>query len=95
MLEKLKQIEEKYAELEAKMASPEHYNDPAAVMKIAREQKELAPVAEAYREYAAMAAAAKEAGELLRGEGDAELKELAREELDSLGEKMSALEERM
>ncbi len=95
MLEKLKQIEEKYAELEAKMASPEHYNDPAAVMRLAREQKELAPVAEAYREYAAMAAAAKEAGELLRGEGDAELKELAREELDSLGEKMSALEERM
>ena len=95
MLDKLKQIEEKYAELEAKMASPEHYNDPAAVMRLAREQKELAPVAEAYREYTAMAKAAQEAEELLRGGGDAELRQLAGEELESLKDKMAALEEKM
>ena len=44
MLDKLKLIEEKYTEIEAKMASPEVYNDPAAVAKLAREQKELTPV---------------------------------------------------
>jgi peptide chain release factor 1 len=44
MLEKLKLIDDKYTELENKMASPEYYNDPSAITKLAREQKELAPI---------------------------------------------------
>ena len=39
MLDKLRLVSEKYEELEQKMASPEFYNDPAAVGRLSREQK--------------------------------------------------------
>ena len=51
MLEKLKEIENKYKALEEKMQTPEVYTDPAAYAKLAREQKEIAPVVDAYRRY--------------------------------------------
>ena len=51
MLEKLKLIVARYDEIESRMALPEVYNDPQAVAKLMREQKELAPVAAACRRY--------------------------------------------
>ena len=39
MLDKLRQLEEKYIELEKRMAEPDVYSDPAAYAKLAREQK--------------------------------------------------------
>ena len=39
MLEKLKLIDDKYTELENKMASPEYYNDPSAITKLARSRR--------------------------------------------------------
>ena len=52
MLEKLKAIEEKYVDIENRMQDPEVYSDPAAYAKLAKEQKELTPLVEAYRQYA-------------------------------------------
>ena len=49
MLEKLRQIENRYAELESKLADPAYYSDPAVFTKLCREQRELQPVVEAYR----------------------------------------------
>lgn len=51
MQERLREIEAKYAELERKMAEPEYYSDAEAYAKLAKEQKELAPLATACREY--------------------------------------------
>ena len=79
MLDKLKQLEEKYNELEKRMAEPEVYSDPAAYAKLAREQKELAPVVEAYRRYERARADMAEAQELM---GDPEMKEMAQEEFE-------------
>ena len=45
MQERLREIEAKYAELERKMAEPEYYSDAEAYAKLAKEQKELAPLA--------------------------------------------------
>jgi peptide chain release factor 1 len=96
LLDKLKLIEEKYRELEEKMASPEVYNDPAAVMKVSREQKELAPVVEAYREYVKHQRAAEEAKTLLSENiPDPELRQLAEEELSSEYALMAELEEKL
>ncbi len=83
MLEKLKLIEEKYEELEARMLSPELYNDPTAMSRAAREQKELAPLVETYREYVRAENTAKEALELISSSTDKELKALAQEEYES------------
>ena len=77
MLEKLKQFEDKYEALERALQQPEVYSDPAEYARLAREQKELAPVVEAYRRYARRSADAQEAYSLL---GDPEMKEIAQEE---------------
>ena len=83
MLDKLKLVEEKYVELQAKMANPEVYNDPAAVARVAREQKELFPVVEAYRAYCKEVEKAEEALALLEGKlDDPEFRELVQQELD-------------
>jgi peptide chain release factor 1 len=53
------------------------YTDPALYAKYAREQKELAPVVEAYRRYTKRRADMEGALELM---GDPEMKEMAQEE---------------
>ncbi len=79
MFDKLRAIEEKYVSLEARMQQPEVYTDPALYAKLAREQKEITPVVEAYRRYLKHSAEVEDALGLLN---DPDLKELAQEELD-------------
>ncbi len=95
MIEKLKLIEERYAELENKMASPEYYNDPSAIKKLAREQKELAPIAEAYREYQRHEKAVRDAELLLKTESDPDFREMAREEIESGKARLAELTEKL
>ena len=85
MLEKLKAIEERFIELENRMAQPEVYSDVNAYAKLAKDQKELAPVVEAYRLYKKYDSNAKEAKALL---SDPEMKEMAQEELEEAKEGM-------
>ena len=80
MDEKLTLIEEKYERLSAQMNAPEVYSDAAKYAELAREQKSLADVVEAWREVRRLKASAAEARELLEGETDPELRLLAREE---------------
>jgi len=96
MLEKLKLVEERYEELDAKMASPEVYNDPQAVAKIAREQKEIAPVVETYRAYCKQVEGEKEALGILGGSiDDPEFKEMVQQELDFAKSEQIRLEEEL
>ena len=80
MLEKLKELQAKYGELEHLLTQPEVYGDPARMARLLKEQKDLQPVAEAHRAYERAQAAMEEARELM---GEAELRELAQEEYDS------------
>jgi len=96
MFDKLKLVEEKYEELEAKMANPEIYNNPSQVAKIAREQKEIAPVVEAYRAYRKAEESAEEALALLEGKiDDAEFKEMVQQELDDAKNEITRLEDEL
>ena len=96
MLEKLKLVEEKFQNLETKMAEPEVYSDPAAVKKLAREQKELAPVVEVYRNYRAQVQTAEEARALLGGKmDDADFREMVQQELDAARAEMVRLEQEL
>lgn len=92
MLDKLKQLDNRYAEIQQRMESGEIYADPAAYTKCAREMKELEPVVMAYREYAKAQNAMKEAYELLN---DPEYRELAQEEYSAAKEKTAVLEEEL
>ena len=77
MLEKVRELERKFREIEERLAQTETYADPTALSRLNRECKELAPLVDAYRRYRAAEASLAEAELLL---GDAELGELAREE---------------
>ena len=92
MPEKLQQIENRYAELESKLADPAYYSDPAVFTKLCREQRELQPVVEAYRAYTACQAQIAQAEALL---GDPELHEIAREEIEQDTARCAELEQQL
>ena len=79
MLDKLIAIEAKYSQIEARLAAPETYDDPAQVARLNKEQAELAPLVETFRTYQQTLEARDQAKELL---GDPEMRELAQEEYD-------------
>ena len=78
MLDKLGAVEARYSQIEARLAAPETYDDPAAVARLNKEQNELSPVVETYRSYLDARERRVQAEELL---SDPEMKELAHEEL--------------
>ena len=90
MLERLREITAKYEELEQRMSLPEVYSDAEAYAKLAKEQKELAPLAQACGEYLRYEADIESAKELL---SDPEMAELAREELEAAKSRRDELEE--
>lgn len=79
MLQKLKAIEDRFIDLENRMAQPEVYSDSVAYAKLAKDQKELAPVVDAYRRYKKFLNDSEGAKELL---ADPEMREMAQEELE-------------
>lgn len=92
MLEKLRQIENRYSELESKLSDPAYYSDPAVFTKLCREQRELQPVVETYRAYTACQAQIAQAEALL---SDPELHEIAREEIDLGRARCAELEQQL
>lgn len=83
MDEKLSQIEEKYERLSAQMNDPDTYLDAAKYAALAREQRELEAVVDAWREVRRLRDARGEALALLESGEDAELRALAREEFNA------------
>ena len=93
MLEKLKEIEEKYSEIEKRMTMPEVYTDVAAYAKLAKEQKEISVIVETYRRYSKFADTADEARKLIEnGVDDPEFKDMLREEIEDAKEQMERIE---
>ena len=92
MTEKLRAIEERYEALARQLEDPAVYGDPEKLKKLNREQKELAPVVEAFRAYRRAESDLRDAQELL---SDPEMKEMAQEELESAKEAIARLEEEL
>ena len=89
MLDKLTAIEAKYSQIEARLAAPETYDDPAQVAKLNKEQSELQPLVETFRTYRRTLEARDQARELM---SDSEMKELAQEEYSQAMEDIPKLE---
>lgn len=92
MLDKLAAVEARYSQIEARLAAPETYDDPAQVARLNKEQNELSPVVETYRAYLRAREREQEAGALL---SDPELRELAQEELAAARADMERLEDEL
>ena len=96
MFDKLKLVEERFVELEAKMSDPAVYGDPKQVAKIGREQKEITPVVETYRVYVKVSENAREALELLEGKiDDPDFREMVQQELNDAKSEITRLEEEL
>ena len=78
MVDKLKAIAQRLAQVEESLADPAVYSDREAMTKLSREQKELTPVVEVYHALVACDDTIAQATEML---SDSELRELAQEEL--------------
>ena len=89
MLDKLNAIEAKYSQIEARLAAPETYEDPALVAKLNKEQSELQTLVETFRTYRATLEQRDQAQELM---SDPEMRELAQEEYQQALEQIPRLE---
>ena len=92
MLDKLKDIEYKYEDIQARLNASETYEDPALVARLNREEKELAPLMEVYRAWKKRKEDMAEA-ELLTG--DPELGDMAQEEFRQAKADIEQLEEQL
>ena len=79
MFDKLRQLDQHYSVLQAKLNAPETYNDPKLVAELNRELRELEEVVTAYRSWEQWDQSCRESETRLRSE-DPELGELAKEE---------------
>ncbi len=84
MLEKLAEVESRYLELEGLMGDPAIAADYEKVAELAKERASLQDIVDAYRQYLRGAAELDDARELLHADQDAELRELAGEEVAAL-----------
>jgi peptide chain release factor 1 len=78
--EKLRDIEARFAEVEAAMSDPVVAQDPTAYQKLARESKEIAPIVQRYRAYKEALQELAKLQEMARAEADPELREMAHQE---------------
>src|SRR5438094_9240664 len=83
MFDKLLNVENKYDELMTKLGTAELQSDAAEYRRSAKTLSELEPLVQKFREYKAVDQDIKGAQELING-NDAEMRELAREELKTL-----------
>ena len=92
MLEKMKAIEARLAEVERQLSDPTVYTDRERLTALSREQKELIPIAACARAYAQTAQTAEDACAML---SDPELRELAQEELSAAKAELERLTEEL
>lgn len=93
MEEKLDSIERRFNELTALMADPALANDYTRYVEVARQHSELEPLVQTYR---AWKQARRELGDnLALAEGDDELAELARAEIEPLRQRVTELEQQL
>ncbi len=94
MLEKLRQLDQRYSALQAKLSAPETYGDPAVVSRLNREIAELEEVVTAFRTYERVGQDV-ESARMMLDDDDPEVRELAREELQTGRERLSQLEQEL
>ena len=94
MFKRLKDIETRYKDLEGLLSNPDVVSKQSVYQKYAKEHSDLQDLVEAYKEYEKTNARIEEDQALLRGNDD-ELKEIVKEELPQLKEKLELLENRL
>lgn len=95
MFDKLGVLEEKYDELNMKVADPEIIADQSNWQKLMKEASDLQPIVEKYREYKTTKFDIEAAKEILETSNDEEFRELAKMELSEKEEAMERIQEEL
>ncbi len=93
MFERLESVEEKFRKLEEELGNPELLGNQKEYQKAAKEHSDIAPLMEAYRSHKILKQQIQENQELLEVEEDPDMKELIRNELLELRDRLEASEE--
>ncbi len=91
MIDKLKAVEARYTDLMEKLADPAVQADPSQYRTYAKSLAEIEPLVERFREFKAVLTQIAQAQELAGG-SDADMRELAQEELGELEARRDAIE---
>lgn len=94
MFEKLTEIENKYEKIAVALSDPSVFSNREDYMKLSKDQAELEPIVNKYREYKKVIKEIEELEEILKG-GDGDLRELAEEELLNLKKLKPQLEQEL
>ncbi len=92
LYQKLDEIEARYEELTAQLSSPEVLADSARLQKLAKTHAELNEIVTRYREWKKLSRHLGEAKQMVVEAEDAELKQMARDEVRELEERIAELE---
>src|SRR6266498_2565360 len=92
MFKRLEQTEARYEELSQELSSPELLANQAAYTKAARQHRSLSEIVEKYRLWKSLKTELSGARELLNTADDEEMREMARQEVATLEERLAATE---
>ncbi len=92
MFDKLEDILLRFEEIMNQLSEPGVANDAGRFRKLMKEQSDLAPIVEAYKEYKQAKQGIEDSLAMLEEESDEEMRELAKEELNESKEKVESLE---
>ena len=92
MVDKLEDLLIRLEEILSELQEPDVASDPNRFRKLMKEQSELTPIVEAYKEYKACKQNIEESLELLNEESDEDMRELAKEELNESKARVEELE---
>ena len=92
MFDKLEDLLIRLEEILSELQEPDVASDPNRFRKLMKEQSELTPIVEAYKEYKACEQNIEESLELLNKESDEDMRELAKEELNESKARVEELE---
>ncbi len=95
MFDKLEDILLRFEEIMNQLSEPDVANDTNRFRKLMKEQSDLAPIVESYKEYKQAKQTMEDALVMLEEESDEEMRELAKEELNDSREKIEALEKKL
>ena len=95
MFDRLDDLLIRYAELMEELGSPEVASDTNRFRKLMKEQSDLAPIVEAYKEYKKAKQDVEDSLALLDEESDEEMREMAKEELNTAKKRIEELEQEL
>ena len=95
VLDRLATIKSTFEELTAKLEDPDIMADVDTLLQVNKDRAKLEPTVEAFETYLSLETQLDEAKEMFNEADDAEMKELAREEVKECEEQMAELDERL